>query len=193
MIARLSALLLVCSVLGLGGCAGQSAGSPGAWYSARNAVEPTSDRVVICHAFGCERRTPIRFGDKDLTHLREVFAQGEDSPASEREAIAQAVQWSEERVAISVGSQNDIGGLDMKNAGVPGQMDCIDEATNTTSVLLIAEKQGFLKHHRYPHATAVVIEKGSGTGYAIDSWPHRNGVAPDIMTLTAWFDASPAN
>lgn len=118
-----------------------------------------------------------------------------------------AVSWAEKRVAKTVGSENDIGGLDMQNAGVRGQMDCIDEATNTTSLLLVAEARGMLKHHRvttpvargffldgrYPHATAVVVEKRSGTAFAIDSWPHPNGAPPNVLRLDNWFEQSSAS
>ena len=85
-------------------------------------------------------------------------------------------------------------------------MDCIDEATNTTSLLLVAQRRGMLKHHRvttpvargffldgrYPHATAVVKEKASGRAYAVDSWPKANGAKPDILDLDDWFAASAA-
>lgn len=166
-----------------------------------------NDRIYVCHAFGCTRRTPVQLTRRDLRRLRGILAKGKASAEAERGAIARAVAWSERRVAPAVGSGNDVGGLDMQNAGVPGQMDCIDEATNTTSILLVAERHGLLRHHavtrpvsrgffldgKYPHATAAVIEKRTGRGYAVDSWPHRNGVAPNVMTLEAWFAETPAS
>ena len=204
MLSRPSAFLLA-AVAGLAaGCAGQSSGKPQAWYATHGGVAPTSDRVYICHGFGCYWRTPFTYSARDLGELRRILARGEKSPAAERKAMARAVQWSERRVAKTVGSANDIGGLDLYNARVRGQMDCIDEATNTTSLLRVAEKHGWLKYHRvtspvsrgffldgrYPHATAVVAEKAGGKTFAIDSWPHPNGALPDVMTLDAWFAAS---
>ncbi|MBB4302155.1 hypothetical protein GGD81_001182 [Rhodobium orientis] len=191
----------------LAGCAGQMAGAPNAWYGAHNAVAPGPDRLVVCHAFGCARRTSVKLTRRDLNRLKRILRAGYRSPERERKAIGRAIAWAEKRVAPAVGSANDIGGLDMHNAGVAGQMDCLDEATNTTSVLLIAQRHGYLKHHRvaspvargffldgrYPHATAVIVEKKSGSGYAVDSWPHGNGIEPDIMPLDAWFAASPAS
>ncbi|WP_430512409.1 hypothetical protein [Pannonibacter phragmitetus] len=107
-------------------------------------------------------------------------------------------------MTAALGTTPDIGGLDMRNAGVPGQMDCIDEASNTTSLLLYAEREGMLRHHsvvspvargflldgRYPHATAVLREMRSGQAHAIDSWVHDSGKPPVIQPLESWFAAS---
>ncbi|PTW60056.1 hypothetical protein C8N35_10556 [Breoghania corrubedonensis] len=189
---------------GLAGCAGQAANSPASWYGQHKLAAPHRDKVVICHGFGCALRTTVPFSARDLAKLKGILAKGAKSPAAEREAIARAVQWQERRVAPAVGSANDKGGFTF-DSGVTGQMDCIDEATNTTSLLIVAERHGMLKHHfvrspvargffldgRYPHATAVVAEKKGGRTYAIDSWTHDNGERPDVMTLNRWFAENP--
>jgi hypothetical protein len=184
----------------LAGCAGQAAGDAAAWYGAHDGVAPKATRIYICHGFGCTYTTPVNFSGRDLKRLKSILAKGRGSAAAERKAIARAVQWQENRVASLVGSAGDIGGLDMQNAGVRGQMDCLDESTNTNSLLLVAEAHGYLKHHkvtspvargffldgRYPHATATVKETGSGKVYAIDSWPDSNGKPPRISELSVW-------
>jgi hypothetical protein len=190
----------------LGGCNAAHKSVPQLWFAAHGGTAPSATTAVVCHGFGCQLRTSVKLSAADLGTLRRLLADGARSPAAEREATRAAIAWAEKRVAPTVGSANDVGGLDIWNAGKPGQMDCIDEATNTTSYLLIAQEQGFLRHHtvarpvsrgffldgRYPHATAVVVETASGTAYAIDSWPHPNGVEPDVMTLDAWRARSPA-
>lgn len=200
------ALALALTAFGLAGCVGQYRGEPEMWFATHGGTPPTASRVVVCHAFGCARRDSVAFGAKDLASIRKILAAGKASPEAERAAIARYVAWAEKRVAPIVGSQDDIGGLDLWNAGRPGQMDCIDEATNTTSYLLFAERNGLLVHHRvanavargffldgrYPHATAVVTEKRSGTAFAVDSWTKGNGAPPVIMPLQAWFDESPS-
>ncbi|AXS40546.1 hypothetical protein [Breoghania sp. L-A4] len=202
-------LVMAAGALGLvlSGCAGQAVGTPKSWYAYRNAVAPSSAKVVICHGFGCAWRTPVSFSSADMKQLASILKNGASSPQAERAAISRAVQWQEKRVAPVVGSANDAGGFDAQNAGVRGQMDCIDEATNTTSLLVVAEKAGLLTHHsvrspvargffldgRYPHATAVVTEKAAGKSFAVDSWPHANGVAPDIMPLDTWFAKYPGD
>lgn len=187
----------------LAGCASQADNDAMAWYDgtqAKHAVAPKGTRIYVCHGFGCAYRTPVDFSTDELSYLRQLLEEGRASAHAERQAIAKAVSWQEKRVAKPVGSGNDVGGFDLHNAGVRGQMDCIDESTNTNSLLLVAEKQGFLAHHvvsspvargffldgRYPHATATVRETKTGTVYAIDSWPDSNGVPPTITELSVW-------
>ncbi|MEW5420870.1 hypothetical protein HNS03_03050 [Amorphus sp. 3PC139-8] len=183
----------------------QQQGQPSMWYAANQAVPPTATKVIVCHGFGCARRTSVTLSETNLRTLRKILARGEASPEAERQAIRQAVAWMEKAVAPTVGSDDDIGGLDLWNAGVAGQMDCIDEATNTTSYLLLAEKHGFLVHHsvarpvargffldgRYPHATAVIRERETGNAFAVDSWREANGEPPIVMPLQTWFEEKP--
>jgi len=196
---RSRAPVLVLSLL-LSGCVSQSEGDVQGWFAYSEGQAPTRERTYICHGFGCTYRTPIRYSSRDLARLRGILASGRRSPEAERRAISRAVIWHEKRVAPEAGSAHDVGGLDLHNAHVHGQMDCIDEATNTTSLLLLAQSRGYLKHHKvgrpasrgffvdgnYPHATATIREKKSGTPYAVDSWPRANGKAPDILALKAW-------
>ena len=199
-------LLLAVLIPLLAACMAQHEGAPRMWYAAHGATPPTQSHAIVCHGFGCQLRTSVSLGASDLARLQAILRAGAASPQAERGAIAEAVAWAEKRVAPVVGSEGDVAGLDISNSGVRGQMDCIDEAANTTSYLLLAEKHGYLRHHdvarpvargffldgRYPHATAVISDKRTGTAYAIDSWPTRNGARPQISTLEAWFAASPA-
>jgi len=198
-------LLALAASATLAACAAQVSSVPTAWYVAHGGLAPSGDRVYVCHAFGCARRTAVTLAPADIKRLAGFLAAGRASAAAERAAIAVAVGWLETRIAPAVGSAGDVGGLDLHNAGVPGQMDCLDEATNTTSYLLVLEAHGLLRHHRvakpvargffldgrYPHATAVVVELRSGTAYAVDSWPKGNGVRPDVMLLDKWFATWP--
>lgn len=190
----------------LSGCMSLYRGDPGAWYSAWNGVPPAGgNRVFVCHGFGCHLKTAVTFSQRDIAAMRRMLGKPRDA-AAERKGIADLVAWAERRVADAAGSAGDIGGLDMHNARRRGQMDCIDEATNTTSYLLVAEAAGLLAHHRvghpvargyfldgrYPHATAVVVAD-DGVPWAVDSWKRGNGKEPEIITLDAWFAQSPAS
>ena len=197
-------ILLVAAMLA--GCAVQAELGPDTWYRDRNALLPRKDRLYICHGFGCTYKTPVDFSRADRRKLALILASGKKSPAAERKAVAKAVQWQEARVTAALGTAPDIGGLDMRNASVPGQMDCIDEASNTTSLLLYAERAGLLRHHRvaspvargflldgrYPHATAVLRERARGQAYAIDSWVLASAEPPVVQPLESWFAAAGA-
>lgn len=183
------------------GCASQAMLGPGTWYRDRGAFPPKEGRLYVCHGFGCAYKAPVDFTSRDRRKLAAILGAGKASAAAERQAVSKAVQWQEARVTAILGTAPDIGGLDMSNAGVAGQMDCIDEATNTTSLLLYAEQQGMLQHHRvvspvargflldgrYPHATAVLRETAADRAYAIDSWVNASAQAPIIQPLESWF------
>ncbi|SDU11778.1 hypothetical protein [Stappia sp. ES.058] len=199
---RSSSAFALATLFLVSGCAGQAAGPPRSWYAAHDGVAPRADRIYVCHAFGCARKTAVSYSGKDLAALRRILSKGRASPAAERKAIADAVAWAERKAGPIVGSDSDVGGFDLQNSGVPGQMDCLDEATNTTSVLLLAADRGYLVHHtvlrpvargffldgRYPHATAVIRSTGGET-FAVDSWPEANGIKPVIQPLSVWFAA----
>ncbi|WP_420392614.1 hypothetical protein [Acuticoccus sp.] len=191
------------TALTLGGCVGLHRGEPATWFDAVDAVAPRDGgRVVVCHGFGCRRKTAVVFTSRDVATMRGIVGAA-SSASAERAGIRRLVAWAERRVAPEVGSTRDVGGLDLWNAGERGQMDCIDEATNTTSYLLVAERAGLLRHHRvgrpvsrgyfldgrYPHATAVVV--AGDAAWAVDSWPHANGVPPDVLPLPVWSARGP--
>ena len=80
-----------------------------------------------------------------------------------------------------------------------GQMDCIDESTNTDTLLRYLAERGLLKYHkverkasrgnfidgRYPHFTAVVSDP-AGVKWVVDSWYAPTGGAPDIFPYSQW-------
>ncbi|XYK81089.1 MAG: hypothetical protein ROO70_02480 [Labrenzia sp.] len=195
-----AAIMAVAGLLIVTACASQSTGEATGWYGSHDGVPPKASKIYICHGFGCAYKTPVGYSRQDLARLRAILASGRASPSAERQAIATAVAWQERRVAATVGSEEDVGGFDIENAGVSGQMDCIDESTNTTSLLLVAQKHKMLRHYRvsapvargffldgrYPHATATITEKKTGTVYAVDSWVHENGKRPDITPIERW-------
>ncbi|WP_232372307.1 hypothetical protein [Acuticoccus mangrovi] len=192
-------------VLLVGGCINQYRGEPRMWFASHDGVAPReAGRVSVCHGFGCQLKTGIVFNAEDLAEMGKVMGTPETAD-EERASIAKLIAWMETRVAEPVGSADDIGGLDLYNAGKAGQMDCLDEASNTTSYLMVANEAGLLRFHkvggpvargffldgRYPHATAVVVSE-RGTPWAVDSWPNANGVEPDVMPLAIWFKRSSA-
>jgi hypothetical protein len=190
----------------LSGCIQSGEGDPASWYESQDGRAPRGTSVYVCHGTGCARKERVDFSAADMRRLKSIIASGADSPEKERRAMGRAVQWFEKRVAKQVGSGNDVGGFDLSKVNKPGQMDCIDEATNTTSILKLAADNNYLKHHRvgrpkargffldgrYPHATAVVIQISNSKSYAIDSWTRDNGEPPEIMPLGVWYKQRPA-
>jgi hypothetical protein len=156
--------------------------------------------VSYCHGYGCKQRTTVRFSAADMSRMKAIVAAGAGTAAAEREALGKADQFYEKIAGAQSGTSNDERKGSFGDAYNGAQLDCIDESTNTTTLLKLIESRGWLKHHkvgrpkargflldlRYPHNTAVVIETASGQAWAIDSWIPANAEFPDIMPLSVW-------
>jgi hypothetical protein len=194
------------AALALTGCAAQSLSDVGDWYEARGGRPPEAGRVFVCHAFSCTRTTPVAFSQAEMGAITAPLAAAPPDAAAERQAISRSLQAFETIVGDRLGTKANRPGLDLSGAGDPTQMDCLDDATNTTSLLLLLAEGGHLRHHRvlhpvargffldgrYPHATAVVAERETGARWAIDPWPNPNAASPDIKRLEDWLAARPA-
>ena len=159
---------------------------------------PDVSRLYVCHGYDCSYKTRLDLGTEDSARFAEIMAPGAGSPEAERAAISKAVQYYEDRGAQVIGVR-DLPKSVFGDARVKGQMDCIDESTNTRSLLRYLNERGMLVHHavesnvsrgffadgRYPHSTAVLRDK-SGKRWAVDSWYEPMGGPPDIMPLSAW-------
>jgi hypothetical protein len=164
------------------------------------ALAEEAGSVSYCHGYGCKLRTTVRFGGADMARLKSIVAGGGRSAEAERNALGKADQWYERIAGAQSGTSQDEAKGAFSDAYNAAQLDCIDESTNTTTLLKLIEGRGWLKYHRvgrpsargllfdlrYPHNTAVVIEKDSGEAWAIDSWIPANAEFPDIMPLTVW-------
>jgi hypothetical protein len=169
---------------------------------------PRNNTVYVCHAYGCRMQTPFRFTDEDIAALGSLMAKTRkaDSAHEERRAVAYAIGWMERRTGDVIGTSADRPGMDFTASGDPTQQDCVDEATNTTSYLLILERNGLLKYHSvgtpfskenllrgiagWPHWTAVLKETGNGQRWAVDSWIYANGENPAIVEAEKWYISS---
>lgn len=159
---------------------------------------PASGRIDICHGYGCAFRSRLDLGPGDAGRLASIMAAGKASPKAERAAIARAVSYFEKR-AQQVTGVRDQPRSEFGASKVRGQMDCVDESTNTDALLRYLQARGLLKHHkvdrrtsrgflldgRYPHWTAVV-RASDGSSWVVDSWYAPMGGAPDIFPLGEW-------
>lgn len=156
-------------------------------------------RIEVCHGFNCYFQSRYAVTPADHDQFARIMAYAPESPEAERAAIANAIMFFEDRATDTVGIADEAKS-GFRQSGKKGQMDCIDESTNSRSLMLFLERNGWLKHHavlpnvsrgafldaRYPHSTAVVREHGSGRKWAIDSWYEPAGGAPDVRPLEEW-------
>jgi hypothetical protein len=190
------------------GCTHERLGPVSQHYIDFHTEAPRNNTVYVCHAYGCRMQTAFRFTDTDIAQIKTLMTKTRkaDTPYEERRAVAYAIGWMETRTGDVIGTSADRPGMEFSASGDPTQQDCVDEATNTTSYLLILERNGLLKHHTvgtpfskenllrgvagWPHWTAVLKENANGQKWAVDSWIYANGENPAIVEAEKWYISS---
>ena len=163
---------------------------------------PSLEGFDICSGGGCADITHVSFDHNEWQTVAAIFASHiEGAPmdeAQERMLIAEAIGMLESIVGAKTGTSTDRAGT-FNNADYPGQLDCNDEAINSTTYLRLMRKNGLIKWHEvedmrtrdffftgWPHSTAVIHEISSGKRYAVDSWFYENGEPATIVPFQLW-------
>jgi hypothetical protein len=185
--------------------AGQAAGSTAHnWLIAQGYAAPTSTQIIACHGYGCARRMPVPIRGPWFERAAALLSAARSSPAAERAALRKVVRLYTGMLGASFGGRPDRPRSPPGESGRNGQMDCLDATANTTSLLLVLQDARLLTHHRverpqsrgifldgrYPHFTAVIMEKRGSGRWAIDPWARPPGQDPDILPLGVWQQAS---
>jgi hypothetical protein len=160
--------------------------------------EPTPERFTVCFNHSCTTVVTDALSQDEWKMATEALREPAATAADERQAIARSIAVFESIVGRHTGTYRDKGG-NLRGFGQPGQLDCVDESTNTTTYLRLLERGGLLHHHRVlevstrfglfvgmPHSTAVIEETASGDRYVVDSWFLDNGQPPYIARFDVW-------
>ena len=157
---------------------------------------PQQEHYSICHSHSCAEFAYINLSKQQWQTVEVLFTPLAANAEQERKQIKSAIALLESMTGQQAGTNNDLA----KNGhsfGTRGQLDCIDEATNTTVYLRLLSNSGLLKMHLQasrtsrggliaPHNTATILETNSNTRYAVDSWFYANGEPPVILPLSIW-------
>ena len=175
--------------------------SPSRGFLKEFAAQNSLSSFQVCHDYGCAKNDTVAFGDPEWGQIRAVFAPAPQSAAEERERLRQAVGLMERLVGPKAGTEHDVAGAAIINFRRSGQMDCIDEAYNTSNYLRLFDAAGLLHWYvpgepvrrgsfvdRWPHNTATIVERGTGATYAVDSWYGANGDLADVVPVQDWLD-----
>ena len=159
---------------------------------------PTLDGLDVCFGGGCAEIRHISINKQEWTQVVTVFAFKTDDATLERQQIADAVGMLETIVGAKIGTSGDRAGT-FSNSKFPDQLDCNDEAINTTTYMHLMQYYGLIKLHEaedmrtrsfffngWPHTTAVMHEKATGERFAVDSWFYDNGVPATIVPFELW-------
>lgn len=163
------------------------------------------ERFGVCYGYGCKHYQKTGLTDDEWLKVKSIFSPEVVSAREERQRIAQATALLEQFVGPKTGTDTDKRGAVIVNFSTRNQMDCIDEAFNSTTYLYLMRQAGLIKFHTlgghlrrnvadlsYPHSTATIHEIGKeiiveGDGhYVVDSWFHENGAVSEIIPANVW-------
>lgn len=163
-------------------------------------TDPTPDHLSVCLNHGCSTVRVVGFKPDQWAAVKALFRKPPATAEQERERLKLAIALIETITGELAGTSQDKGG-DWAGLGLPGQQDCIDESVNTSLYLTLLENVGLMRFHAvedrvtrgyflfgYPHTTAVIREKTSGSEFTVDSWFFDNGQPPVILPLQVWKD-----
>ena len=159
----------------------------------------------ICKGYGCRTYQKTGLAPEEWRAIAAVFDPPAPTAEAERGLIQQAIALFEQYVGPKTQTAQDKAGAMLFNFAPQNQMDCIDEAFNTSTYLHLLRKAGLVRLHalgaplhrgnylnRWPHNTATIHVIGpdreiNGKGhFVVDSWFHKNGDMPEIVPAAQW-------
>lgn len=159
---------------------------------------PTPQRFSFCWGGTCAAIEQVGLTTEEWSRVRVMFDPMPRDAESERETVRAAIGLMESIVGSKTGTSGDRAGT-FGNSAWPGQLDCNDEATNSTNYMRMMHADGLMRFHEIldtktrggflifgRHSTAVIAETGSMKRFAVDSWFYDNGQPATILPLETW-------
>jgi hypothetical protein len=160
--------------------------------------QPTLEKFSFCWGGTCAAIEKVGLTPAEWSRVRALFNPLPPDAASERETIRLAIGLLESIVGPKTGTAGDKAGT-FGNSAFPGQLDCNDEATNSTNYMRLMRADGLIRFHEIldtktrggflifgRHSTAVIAESGTMQRFAVDSWFYDNGQPATILPLETW-------
>lgn len=191
--------LALLSVFILGGCMSQDYKSYENYLNYRHLPRPTVEQFPHCYGYGCPSHYLVELNERNWAEIEKVFKPRPKNAEQERRRIETAIGRFETIVGALTGTDKDVGDTFKKTGD--GQLDCVDESTNTSIYLDLLRQKGLLRFHdieqpqiRLPfsgggywiHQTAVIKDKKTDELYAVDSWFDDNGHPAYVVPFEAW-------
>lgn len=167
--------------------------------------KPRLDAIPVCYDFGCKKLDTVNLPQAEWQQAASWFLPPAKTPKQELHQIKQGVQSMEILIGRHTPTHKDLAlNLPLSDNWrelFPGQLDCIDEAINTTTYLRLFEQHGLLKHFEVldaayrqalfdQHWAAQIREKSTGNLFVVDSWFKGYGFPPSIQTGENWHNLS---
>jgi len=161
-------------------------------------ANPTPAKFSVCHGNSCRLRTDVSLSATEWAQVRALFDPPPADARAERQQIARATALLETLTGRQAGTLEDAAGMGV-HWNPDGQLDCIDETTNSTEYMRMMAADGLIRFHdiglpanRFvitswgPSNTATISERTTGKIYAVDSYFRANGQPADILPLDVW-------
>lgn len=154
--------------------------------------------LVIVSGYGAKFKRKVKIDQELETMVKEMSLLVNDSK-SERLFVLDVIALFEREAAKQLGLKDDAG-LSFSGSGDSKQTDCVDEAWNSTVVLLWLEKQEYLKYHivrepltkwalwKWNHYAAIIEDNETRVKYAIDSGVRNQGGLASITEASRWYE-----
>lgn len=161
-----------------------------------------SVELRLCFNSSCARTEMLTFSAADMEKVKGQLGYCPDDSLYDRLQRVRIAVWQMEVLAQKYEPllANDREVND-REYGVDGRMDCVDNASNTTTYLSILTDLGQLPSWqveeprvRKPldfnstHWTAVLEDVETGEQWAVDSWFRPNGHLPFVLPFDTWKD-----
>ena len=159
---------------------------------------PAISSFNMCYGGGCAAMSHVALSEADWQIIIKNFQNVPKNAAEERADIGNAIGSFEQIVGAKTNTSEDKGGT-FGNSAYPNQLDCNDEAANTTIYMRLLQQAGYLQFHQildtktrgyfihgWPHTTAAIQEISTSEKFAVDSWFYDNGQAATIVPLALW-------
>jgi hypothetical protein len=200
--ARLAAVLGILGVAlsGAPALAAQMSSAVEQLYTSVSIYPPSATSMTVCYGFVCRRREILEFTQADRKALTQIMTAGRASAVAERAAVQKAVIWFDRRMGPIIGTDKRVAKADFRYLDDKHNYDCWDTTRNTTSLLLVLQEWGLLKHHvvgdphyrgnalvlQTPHNTPVLVDLATKVEWVVDLWPRGYLQPPDVMTVEKW-------
>jgi hypothetical protein len=161
-------------------------------------ANPTPAQFSICHGNSCRLRTEVSLSTEEWTQIGTLFDPVPADALAERRQIARAIGLLETFTGRQADTVDDAPGMGV-HWNPDGQLDCIDEATNSTTYLRMMAADHLIRFHEIglpanrfvitawgPSNTATIREIASGKTYAVESYFRSNGEPAYVLPLDIW-------
>ena len=161
---------------------------------------PTPASYRVCFGNSCRLHDKVSLTPEQWQQVRAVFDPPPADALAERQTVALAIAVLERFTGEQTGTSDDAPGMGV-HLNPDGQLDCIDESTNSTAYLRMMAADGLIQFHdigfpahRFvlsawgPSNTATMRENATSKRYAVESYFRENGEPAYVMPLDVWIE-----